>query len=104
MSILINAITLGEAMNMANHKSNPKHPRFPHKLSGATASLFASVCVHYIAAVDDSCNGTPEENPIFSWLSPQQRLSLVHEVARGIFCPGEPSPPKLFNIERPMLP
>ena len=34
---------------------------------------------------------------MFSWLSPQQRLSLVADVARGLLCPGEPLPPETIQ-------
>ena len=38
---------------------NPEHPRFPFKLSGATAQLFAPACVHYIAVVPNLPNTIP---------------------------------------------
>ncbi len=64
-----------------------------HKLKGAQGRLFAEVCVHYITAAQDQCNDTPEEVPIFSWLSPNQRLNLVSEVMIGVLCEDEPMPP-----------
>lgn len=60
------------------------------KLTGATARLFAEVCEHYISAAEDECNDAPEEVPLFSYLSPQQRLSLVKDVMIGALCEDEP--------------
>lgn len=68
-------------------------PRFFCKLTGASARLFAAVCEHYIGAVNDKCNDDPDGVPLFSCLSPQQRLSLVKEVLIGLVCPDEPLPP-----------
>jgi hypothetical protein len=76
---------------MANSK------RFPGKFTGAKARLFAYVCEYYSGAVEDGCNDTPDEHPIFSWLSPQQRLQLVHEVMVGLLCPDEPLPPETIQ-------
>jgi hypothetical protein len=71
--------------------------RFPRKLSGAQARLFAEGCMHYMSAANDACNDTPDEYPIFSWLSPEQRISLVSQVAVGLLCPGEPLPPETIQ-------
>jgi hypothetical protein len=76
---------------MANSK------RFHGKFTGAKARLFARVCLHYSTAAEDACNDAPEEHPIFSWLSPQQRLQLVHEVMVGLLCPDEPLPPETIQ-------
>jgi hypothetical protein len=40
---------------------------------------------------------TPAEHSIFSWLSPQQRLQLVHEVMVGLLYPDEPLPPETIQ-------
>jgi hypothetical protein len=71
--------------------------RFPGKLTGAKAHLFAYTCEHFSVNVEDACNDTPEGNPIFSWLSPQQRLQLVREVMVGLLCPDEPLPPETIQ-------
>jgi hypothetical protein len=71
--------------------------RFHDKLTGAKARLFAHTCMHYSSAVEDACNDTPDEHPIFCWLSPQQRLQLVHEVMVGLLCPDEPLPPETIQ-------
>lgn len=60
------------------------------KFTGATARLFAKICEHYITAAEDECNDAPEEVPLFSYLSPQQRLSLVKDVMIGALCEDEP--------------
>eukprot|EP00594_Rhizosolenia_setigera_P004347 CAMPEP_0178942930 /NCGR_PEP_ID=MMETSP0789-20121207/2283_1 /TAXON_ID=3005 /ORGANISM="Rhizosolenia setigera, Strain CCMP 1694" /LENGTH=473 /DNA_ID=CAMNT_0020622425 /DNA_START=63 /DNA_END=1484 /DNA_ORIENTATION=- len=60
------------------------------KLEGAAARLFAAICEHYMQAAEEQCNDTPEDVPIFSWLSPQQRLNLTKEVMVGALCEGEP--------------
>lgn len=66
---------------------------FTGKLTGARARLFAEGCLHYMGAAEDACNDTPPEYPLFSWLSPHQRLALVAQVAIGLLCPDEPLPP-----------
>jgi hypothetical protein len=71
--------------------------RFHDKLTGAKARLFAQICLRYSNAAEEGCNDTPEEHPIFSWLSPQQRLKLVHEVMVGLLCPDEPLPPETIQ-------
>jgi hypothetical protein len=38
-----------------------------------------------------------DKNPIFSWLSPQQRIHMVREVAVGLLCPQVPLPPDTFH-------
>mmetsp|Transcript_14653 Transcript_14653/g.35339 ORF Transcript_14653/g.35339 Transcript_14653/m.35339 type:complete len:471 (+) Transcript_14653:87-1499(+) len=63
------------------------------KLTGAAATLFANICEHYIEAAESACNDTPDYVPIFSWLSPHQRLALVREVMIGVLCEDEPLPP-----------
>lgn len=68
--------------------------RFPRKLTGTTAHLFAQACLHYSSAVENDCNDTPREIPIFSWLSGHQRISLVADLARGLLVPSEPLPPE----------
>jgi hypothetical protein len=76
---------------MANMK------RFRSKFTGAKARLFARVCRRYFGAAENACNDTPEIHPIFSWLSPQQRIQLVHEVMVGLLCPDEPLPPETIQ-------
>jgi hypothetical protein len=71
--------------------------RFPGKFMGAQARLFAYVCEYYSAEVEEACNDTPYAHPIFSWLSPQQRLQLVREVMVGLLCPDEPLPPETIQ-------
>ena len=66
---------------------------FRKKFTGAQASLFARICEHYSDAAESVCNDTPAIHPLFSWLSPQQRIQLVSEVAVGLLCPDEPLPP-----------
>lgn len=63
------------------------------KLTGAQATLYAKLCEHYIGAAEDECNDTPSEIPLFSWLSPQQRLTLVKDLMIGVLCENEPLPP-----------
>lgn len=63
------------------------------KLKGAAASLFRNVFDSYLDMVNDECNATPDEVPLFSWLSPHQRVALVSELAVGLLCPNEPLPP-----------
>jgi hypothetical protein len=71
--------------------------RFPFKLTGAKARLFAHTCEQFSVNVEEACNDTPDEHPIFSWLSPQQRLQLVREVMVGLLCPDEPLPPETIQ-------
>jgi len=71
--------------------------RFHHKFTGAKARLFAHGCCHYSEAAEEECNDTPKQHPIFSWLSPQQRIMLVNEVAIGLLCPDEPLPPETIQ-------
>jgi hypothetical protein len=71
--------------------------RFHGKFTGAKARLFAQVCLQYSNAAEDACNDTPDAHPIFSWLSPQQRLQLVNEVMVGLLCPDEPLPPETIQ-------
>ena len=63
------------------------------KLTGAQADLFANICHHYITAAEMECNDAPASVPIFSRLSPHQRLKLVSEVMIGVLCENEPLPP-----------
>jgi hypothetical protein len=67
------------------------------ELTGAKARLFARVCRRYFGAAENACNDKPDEHPIFSWLSPQQRIQLVHEVMVGLLCPDEPLPPETIQ-------
>uniref|UniRef100_A0A7S2MWX3 MYND-type domain-containing protein n=1 Tax=Helicotheca tamesis TaxID=374047 RepID=A0A7S2MWX3_9STRA len=67
------------------------------KLTGAQARLFAKICEHYLEAAENSCNDTPESVPIFSWLSPNQRVKLVSEVMIGVLCEKEPLPPNTIQ-------
>lgn len=60
------------------------------KFEGATARLFAALCEHYTFAAEEQCNDAPDEVPLFSWLSPQQRLSLTKDVMIGALCENEP--------------
>jgi hypothetical protein len=76
---------------MANSK------RFHGKFTGAKARLFAQTCEHYSRDVEDGCDDKPKAYPIFSWLSPQQRLQLVQEVMVGLLCPDEPLPPETIQ-------
>jgi hypothetical protein len=71
--------------------------RFHGKFTGAKARLFAQTCENYSCAVEEAYNSTNDEHPIFSWLSPQQRLQLVHEVMVGLLCPDEPLPPETIQ-------
>jgi hypothetical protein len=70
---------------------------FHSKLTGAKARLFAHSCKNYSKAAENACNDTPDDHPIFSWLSPQQRLQLVSEVMVGLLCPDEPLPPETIQ-------
>jgi hypothetical protein len=76
---------------MANSK------RFPGKFTGAKARLFVQTCEHYSRVVENAGEETSEEHPIFSWLSPHQRLQLVREVMVGLLCPDEPLPPETIQ-------
>ena len=70
------------------------------KLTGAQAALFAEICEHYMSAAEDECNDTPDEVPLFSWLSPFQRIKrikLVSEVMIGVLCENEPLPPNTIQ-------
>jgi hypothetical protein len=71
--------------------------RFHDKLTGAKARLFAYSCEQYSHAVENACDDTPADHPIFSWLSPHQRLQLVREVMVGLLCPDEPLPPETIQ-------
>jgi hypothetical protein len=71
--------------------------RFRDKFTGAKARMFAQGCLHYSCMAEDGCNDTPDQHPIFSWLSPQQRLQLVREVCTGLLCPDEPLPPETIQ-------
>lgn len=71
--------------------------RFPRKLTGAKARLFAAGCEHFVTSAADDCNSDPDDVPIFSWLSPQQRLSLIKDVAVGLLCEDEPLPPETIQ-------
>lgn len=62
-------------------------------MTGAKARLFAEVCLHYMHTAEDACNDTPSEVPIFSWLSPYQRVQLVKDLMVGLLCEKEPLPP-----------
>ncbi|GFH61732.1 hypothetical protein CTEN210_18208 [Chaetoceros tenuissimus] len=59
------------------------------KFKGAKARLFAELCHFYISAAEDQCNDAPYEVPLFSGLSPHQRLHLVREVMIGLLCENE---------------
>lgn len=63
------------------------------KLTGAAAELFAAICLHYIEAAESECNDRPQEVPLFSNLSPHQRIQLVSDVCVGVLCESEPLPP-----------
>ena len=45
----------------------------------------------------NQCNDTPDDIPIFSGLSPQQRVRLVREVMIGMLCDDEPLPPNTIQ-------
>ena len=61
------------------------------KLRGAAARLFAEICEHYIElAEEETYSDAPDDVPLFSYLSPQQRLSLVKDVMIGALCQEEP--------------
>eukprot|EP00121_Abeoforma_whisleri_P006994 Awhi_evm1s6370 len=62
---------------------------FTGKLKGTFACLFAKSCESYIEKVSDCCNDTSSELPVWSGLSPQQRLRLVREVMVGLLCEKE---------------
>uniref|UniRef100_A0A7S2K7D0 MYND-type domain-containing protein n=1 Tax=Leptocylindrus danicus TaxID=163516 RepID=A0A7S2K7D0_9STRA len=70
---------------------------FPRKLTGNLAKLFAKACNQYLNAVENECNDTPSEIPIFSWLSPQHRTFLVSKLAVGLLCEDEPLPPQTIE-------
>jgi hypothetical protein len=70
---------------------------FTHKLTGKKARLFAAGCCHYSQAAEDACNDDPADYPLFSWLSPHQRIALVAQVAVGLLCPNEPLPPQTIQ-------
>jgi len=72
-------------------------PRFSRKFTGAKAQLFATGCAEYSRVAEAGYNDTPEEHPVFSRLSPNQRLKLVSEVAVGLLVPKEPLPPDTFQ-------
>lgn len=67
------------------------------KLTGAQAKLFAAVCLEYMETVEkeDWCISPV---PLFSWLSPQQRIHLVGQVCVGVLCPDEPLPPNTIQL------
>eukprot|EP00546_Thalassionema_frauenfeldii_P013307 CAMPEP_0178927822 /NCGR_PEP_ID=MMETSP0786-20121207/19461_1 /TAXON_ID=186022 /ORGANISM="Thalassionema frauenfeldii, Strain CCMP 1798" /LENGTH=473 /DNA_ID=CAMNT_0020603417 /DNA_START=8 /DNA_END=1425 /DNA_ORIENTATION=+ len=67
------------------------------KLTGAQARLFAQICLHYISAAEEGCNDDPDHVPLFSRLSPQQRLNLVKQVMIGVLCEKEPLPPNTIQ-------
>jgi len=71
---------------------------FTRKLKGAQAHLFAKACLHYIEAAETHRNDTPENLPVFSGLSPQQRLHIVKEVVVGLLCESEPLPQKMEHF------
>lgn len=48
-------------------------------------------------AVENECNDTPMEIPIFSLLSPQHRTFLVSKLAVGLLCEEEPLPPQTIE-------
>jgi hypothetical protein len=48
----------------------------------------------YLEAAEHNCNDTPARLPIFSGLSPQQRVHIVKEVMVGLLCENEPLPQK----------
>lgn len=60
------------------------------KFKGAKARLFAELCHFYVSAAEDECNDAPPQVPLFSGLSPHQRLYLVREVMIGLLCENEP--------------
>jgi hypothetical protein len=70
---------------------------FHSKLTGAKARLFAHSCKNYSKAAENACDDTLVDYPIFSSLSPHQRLQLVREVMVGLLCPGEPPPPETIQ-------
>ena len=70
---------------------------FTEKFTGAKANLFAKICLHYIEAAENMCNDKPDEIPLFSWLSPYQRVQLVRQVMVGLICPNEPLPPNTIQ-------
>lgn len=67
--------------------------QFTEKFTGAKAELFAATCVRYMLSAEEKCNDTPDVIPLFSLLSPFQRIHLVKEVLVGLVCENEPFPP-----------
>jgi hypothetical protein len=82
---------------------------FPQKLTGKQAELFAAgllVLAHSIDEFDSLfiedgvCVETTtrdlegeQEHPLFNWLSSQQGIHLLSEIAVGLLCLEEPLPP-----------
>jgi hypothetical protein len=74
---------------------------FTQKFTGAKARLFAAMCYDHFMDQKDSGNRGGEDPvitiPIFSWLSPQQRLKLIRDLIVGLLCPNEPLPPSTIQ-------
>ena len=67
--------------------------QFQEKFTGAKAGLFAAVCRHYMWLAEIGDNDKPFQFPLFSKLSPYQRVRLVRDVMVGLLCKDEPLPP-----------
>ena len=67
--------------------------QFQEKFTGAKARLFAEICLQYSQYAEDALQDTPDRVPLFSWLSPFQRVKLVRDLAVGLLVPNAPLPP-----------
>ena len=85
---------LGAAKRLQSAGDDNDNSIFTRKVQGAHARLFAASCRHYLEAAEHNCNDTPARLPIFSGLSPQQRVHIVKEVMVGLLCENEPLPQK----------
>lgn len=63
------------------------------KLTGIEADFFCFFAGSLLDMTLDDCNATPEELPLFSLLSPFQRLSLIADVVVGLVNISSPLPP-----------
>eukprot|EP01104_Vermistella_antarctica_P000805 TRINITY_DN10917_c0_g1_i1.p3 TRINITY_DN10917_c0_g1~~TRINITY_DN10917_c0_g1_i1.p3 ORF type:complete len:112 (-),score=9.44 TRINITY_DN10917_c0_g1_i1:188-523(-) len=63
------------------------------KYEGHEVILLTELVGAYMEATLDECNDTPLATPLFSWLSPHQRVCLASDILVGFTCPYEPFPP-----------
>ena len=66
----------------------------PGKLRGPERELFRAGLCEIHSNIMLACNDTFDELPLYSRLSPHQRLELVAEVAEGVLCDSTPLPPE----------